>query len=71
MGERAEEMASYLIDEGHGLSLSLRRNIFILSSLQRTLYKNGHEQLAKKFEDVYDRLIASLQIRGDLRRGDR
>jgi Protein of unknown function (DUF2723) len=71
LGDRAEEMASYLMDEGHGLSLGLRRNIFILSSLQRTLYKNGHDQLAKNFEDAYDKLVASLQIRGDLPRGDR
>lgn len=71
LGDRAEKMASYLIDEGHGLSLSLRRNIFILSLLQCTLYENGQDKLAKKFEDAYDRLIASLQMRGDLRREDR
>ncbi|MFM9840524.1 MAG: DUF2723 domain-containing protein [Cyclobacteriaceae bacterium] len=71
LGDRAEEIASYLIDEDHGLSLNIRRNIFILSSLQRTLYENGEEKMAKKFEDAYDRLIASLQIRGDLRREDR
>ncbi len=71
LGDRSEEMAAYLIDEGHGLSMDLRRNIFILSSLQRTLYENGEDKLAKKFEDAYNRSVASLQIRGDLPREDR
>jgi hypothetical protein len=71
MGDRADEMASYQIGENQGLSMELRRNIAILSSLQRTLYENGQDDLAKKFEDAYNRLLASLQIRGDIPRDDR
>jgi Protein of unknown function (DUF2723) len=71
MGDRAEEMASFQIEENQGLSLELRRNIAILSSLQRTLYENGQDDLAKKFEDAYGRLVASLQVRGDIPNEDR
>jgi MFS family permease len=71
MGDRAEEMASFQIEENQGLSLELRRNIAILSSLQRTLYENGQDDLAKKFEDAYNRLVATLQVKGDIPREDR
>jgi hypothetical protein len=68
LGNRSEEMASFLIDEGYGFSSDLRKNVFVLNALQRTLYENGQEELAKRFEDAYNRLVASLQIRGDLPR---
>jgi len=71
LGERAETMAEYLIGEGYGLSTELRRNIFVLNALQRTLYENGEEDLAKKFEDAYTRLVTSLQMRGELPQEDR
>jgi hypothetical protein len=71
LGDRAEEMASFLIDENQGFSTELRRNIFVLNALQRTLYENGQDELAKKYEDAYNRLVASLQIKGDLPREDR
>jgi MFS family permease len=71
MGDRAEEMASFQIEDNQGLSLELRRNIAILSSLQRTLYENGQDDLAKKFEDAYNRLLATLQVKGDIPREDR
>ncbi|MFM9840522.1 MAG: protein O-mannosyl-transferase family [Cyclobacteriaceae bacterium] len=71
LGDRAEEMATFLIDENQGFSTDLRKNIFVLSALQRTLYENGQDELAKKYEDAYNRLVASLQIKGDLPREDR
>ena len=71
LGDRADKMATYLISEGYGLTTELRRNIFVLNALQRTLYENGDEELAKKFEDAYNRLVAGLQIRGQLPQEDR
>jgi hypothetical protein len=71
IGDRSDEMATYLINEGYGLTSDLRRNIFILNAIQRALYENGEEELAKKYEDAYTRLVASLQIRGDLPQEDR
>ena len=71
LGDRAEKMATFLVDEGNGFSTDLRRNIFILSALQRTLHENGESDLAKKYEDAYDRLVGQLQIRGQLPQQDR
>ena len=68
LGDRADEMATYLIEENAGLSQELRRNIFILSFLQRTLYENGEMELGKKYEDAYNRLVASLQMNGAIDR---
>jgi|JI10StandDraft_1071094.scaffolds.fasta_scaffold00158_13 hypothetical protein len=70
LGDRAEEMATYLIDENSGLSQELRRNIFILNSLQQTLYENGEMELGKKYEDAFNNLLARLQIGGAGDRGD-
>lgn len=61
-GDRAIEMASFLINENAGITLELRRNIFVLSALQRTLYENGESDLGKKYEDAYNRMLESLQI---------
>ncbi|MFY8035861.1 MAG: protein O-mannosyl-transferase family [Cyclobacteriaceae bacterium] len=71
LGDRADKMATYLIGEGYGLTAELRRNIFIINSLQRTLYENGEEDLAKKMEDAYNRLVNALQIRGSIPDSDR
>lgn len=63
VGERADEMAAYLIRKGHGLTLDLRKNIYILGELQSILLENGETELATKFEDMYDRHIRDLEIR--------
>jgi hypothetical protein len=70
VGDREITMGNYLMQEGRGIS-DLRKSIFILNALQRTLYQNGEADLAKKYEDASESLMASLQIRGDLPRGDR
>jgi MFS family permease len=70
VGDREITMGNYLMQEGRGIS-DLRKSIFILNALQRTLYQNGEADLAKKYEDASESLMTSLQIRGDLPRGDR
>lgn len=70
VGDREITMGNYLMQEGRGIS-DLRKSIFILNALQRTLYQNGEADLAKKYEDASESLMASLQIRGDLPRSDR
>lgn len=62
IGERADEMAAYLIGKGYGLTIDLRKNIYILGELQSTLLENGESELATKFEEMYDRHVGSLQI---------
>jgi len=62
IGERANEMASYLIRKGSGLTIELRKNIYIIGELQSTLLENGESELATKFEEMYDRHVRDLQI---------
>lgn len=68
IGDRADEMSTYLIGEGYGITQELRRNIFILNSLQSTLYENGEMELGKKYEDAFNLHVASLQLGGTLPR---
>ncbi len=62
IGDRAVEMANYLVGESSSLSGDLRTNIVVLNILQRTLYEHGETELAKKYEGAYTRLISTLQI---------
>jgi len=64
-GDRADEMATYLIEENYGMSTEVRRNAFILNSLQRTLYENGEMELGKKYEDALNKHLSSLRIYQD------
>jgi hypothetical protein len=61
-GDRADEMITYLIEQNYGMSMDVRRNAFILNSLQRTLYENGEMELGKKFEDALNKHMASMRI---------
>ena len=61
-GDRADEMATYLINNGQGVTLELRKSLFILGDLQRILHENGEHDLAKKYEDAYEKHVANLQI---------
>jgi hypothetical protein len=62
IGDRAIELATYLAEEGYGLTGDLRTNIVVLNILQRTLYEHGENDLAKKYEEAYTKLISKLQI---------
>lgn len=61
-GDRADEMITYLIEENYGMNTEVRRNAFILNSLQQTLYENGEMELGKKYEDALNKHLASLRI---------
>lgn len=63
IGDRAIEMADYLIGNGSGITLELRKNLYMVEALQSILYENGEGDLAKKYEDAYDRFLQDLQIR--------
>ncbi len=61
VASRANEVASFLISERDTTSYELRKNIFLLGSMQRNLYENGEEVLARNYEDAYESLISRLQ----------
>ncbi len=62
-GNRADEMASYLIGKGEGLTSEMRKNMFVLGNLYQTLYENGENDLGKKFEQAYEKHLNDLQRR--------
>jgi hypothetical protein len=62
LASRADEMLSYIIGKGYGVTLELRKNIFILSELQQIMYMNGEDELGKKYEDMYLKHRSDLQL---------
>src|SRR5690606_19541742 len=64
IGERSAEVASYLIAEGGALTFELRKNLFMLGSIQQTLFENGEIDLGRRYEEHYARLIEMLQHQG-------
>jgi len=63
LGKRAEEMITYEMQKYAGISMEVRRNLYILGEIQRLLYENGNTELAKQFEDSYNRILENLQVR--------
>lgn len=61
VGERSIETASYLIAENKGISFELRKNLFLLGAMERSLYENNEVALAENFETHYERMIDVLQ----------
>jgi hypothetical protein len=61
VGERSIETASYLVAENKGISFELRKNLFLLGAMERSLYENDEVALAEKFEAQYERMINMLQ----------
>lgn len=60
IGNRVDEMASYMIRKGQ-INRDLYNNIAVLGELQRVLYKYGEGDLAKRFEDAYEKHAAEIQ----------
>lgn len=63
LGRRSEEMVDYEIRKYTGISMEVRRNLYVLGELQRILYENDEAELAKRFEDAYNRILLNLQVR--------
>ena len=62
MGDRSLEMVTYLVGQKKEMGLELQMNLFILGELQRSLNANGHEELAKTFEDAYNQAVGQIQM---------
>lgn len=64
LGTRAEDMVTYEMQKYTGISMEVRKNLYILGELQRILYENNQTELAKKFDDAYNNILQGLQVRG-------
>ena len=64
VGKRSIEIASYLIAENNGISFELRKNLFLLSAMERALYENNEIARAEEFGLAYERMLNELQGRG-------
>jgi hypothetical protein len=60
MVARADEMATYIIKSGEGVTLELRKRMFIIGDLQRIMLENGETELAKQYEEMYQKHITNL-----------
>ncbi|MEI9917907.1 MAG: hypothetical protein WDO14_03785 [Bacteroidota bacterium] len=58
--DRAEEMINYLIGKNSGVTLELRKNMFIIGDLQRIMLENGEQELADQYEQMYQKHITDL-----------
>jgi hypothetical protein len=61
VANRANEIAAFLIAEGNFTSYELRKNLFLLGAMQKNLYENGEDALARNYENAYTGLISRLQ----------
>jgi hypothetical protein len=61
IGTRADEMLSYLIRKNVGITIELRKNMFIIADLQRVMLENGETELARKYEEMYQKHMSNLE----------
>ena len=62
LGDRAVEMIQYLAKDDNNVGYELQRNLLVLGELQRALYQNGEEELAKKYEEAYQKIVNELRM---------
>ena len=63
LGKQMDEMAAYyLLKREYGNDLY--NSIVVLGELQRVLYKYGEADLAKKYEEAYQKYADMMQMQG-------
>lgn len=63
VGRQSIEAASFLIADSNEISFELRKNLFMLSSMQHALFENNETALAQTLGNTYNQLIEQLQNR--------
>jgi hypothetical protein len=61
LGDRSVEMAQYLMDKQDNGSMDMRRSLFVLGNVYQILQENGEAELGKKYEESYEKIVATLQ----------
>ena len=63
IGRRAEEMVNYETSKYNGVTMEIRKNLYVLGELQRILYDHKQDELARRYESTYQKILDGLQIR--------
>jgi hypothetical protein len=61
MANRCVEMITYCIRENKGITMDLRKSLFILGDLERIMDERGEAELAKKYKDTYEAFYEELR----------
>jgi hypothetical protein len=62
LGDRADNLLNYYIENDIQLGYELQRNVIILNDLQRTLKRYGEDELAKRYETALDKHYGALEM---------
>ena len=71
LGDRSIEVTNYYIANGQGFSDESRKYAYMVGELQNILYRYGETELAKKYEDAYEKIMRDMQINEGLSPSDR
>ena len=61
MAARSDELVTYLLDK-NSLGRELQLNMFILSELQRTLYRHGEIETARSIETKFEKHVTDMRL---------
>jgi len=62
LGDRADSLLEYYIENDIQLGYELQRNVIILNDLQRTLKRYGENELAERYETALDKHYGALEM---------
>jgi hypothetical protein len=65
VGKRAAEIATYLAAENKPVSFELKKNLFLLGSVERSLYENKEISIAQELGSKYEMIINTLERSGE------
>jgi hypothetical protein len=71
LGDRSIEVTDYYMLKDNGYGEDSRTYIYMLAELQNILYRYGEDELAKKYEAAYERIMKNLQVQEGLSPSDR
>jgi hypothetical protein len=62
LGDRAIEIMDHYIDKGDGFNEVSQQYRYMLDRVQNLLYRYGEAELAKKYDEAYERIMKGLQV---------
>jgi hypothetical protein len=66
LGDRSVEVINYYISKSQGFGMESQKYQYVLNEVQNILYQYGEGDLAKKYEEAYEKIRNDLQIQYEL-----